>query len=388
MGHKATKDVKRLTAPEMRGRSARTFGGAIAAAWIEARFREIGLAPAGDHATYFQQFESSQKDGALAMANVVAVLPGDGAETIVIGAHYDHLGHGEPGSLGKAGEIHPGADDNASGVAAMLGAARELKRRGGAGGRRTVVFIAFAGEERGILGSSHFVRATTNRFGKIVAMLNLDMVGRLRNDTLMALGAGSGNEFAALFAEVAAKCCELHVRVSGGGYGPSDHTPFYARGIPVAHFFTGAHTDYHKPSDTADRLNYTGIGKIALFVTEVALRLAKAVKPPTFVRLKDTAPAAGRGYGVYLGTVPRFGTPGPGVEIDGVRTGSPAELAGLKQGDVIRRLGTFKVDTLEDLTRALRSLKPEDTVGVVVERVADGKKTEFLNKVTLKKRGN
>jgi membrane-associated protease RseP (regulator of RpoE activity) len=303
-------------------------------------------------------------------ANVIGILPGRDSklreEAVVVGAHYDHLGRGGEGSLAPdaGGAIHPGADDNASGVAALLGLARAFAEAGGT--PRTLVFAAFAGEEMGLLGSAHYVRRPSHPIDRTVLMLNLDMVGRLRQRTLYVGGADSGTGLRAL---VAAHAGGLVLSLHGDPFGRSDHTSFYAAGRPVLFLFTGAHADYHRPSDTGDKIDADGLAEVTAFAARVVDAIATTAAPPAYVRVA-APPGGGRGgYGPYFGVVPEFGERDRGgVHVGGVRPGSPAEKAGVRTGDVIVVFAGLTVRTLEDFTFALRGRRPGDRVEVTVER--------------------
>jgi peptidase M28-like protein/PDZ domain-containing protein/PA domain-containing protein len=315
-------------------------------------------------------------------ANVIGVLPGtDGKlkdEAIVVGAHYDHLGRGGEGSLAPdaAGTIHPGADDNASGVAAVMGLARTFAAGGGV--PRTLVFVAFAGEEMGLLGSEEYVRHPAFPLDRTALMVNLDMVGRLRDGKLYVGGVDTAKDLRALVENAArgvigmTRGLPLAPELRGDPYSPSDHTPFYGAGRPVLFLFTGAHADYHRPTDTWDKINSGGLRT----VTELAFRVVTAVAavPAPLEYVKVTAPAsggraAGGGYGPFFGVVPEFGaTSEAGVKVSSVRAGSPAEKAGLQAGDVLVEFGGVTIKTLEDMTFALRSRRAGDEVDVVVMR--------------------
>jgi len=308
--------------------------------------------------------------------NVVAVLEGEGPlaeEVLVLGAHYDHLGWGGRGSrAGKQKEIHNGADDNASGVAVLIEVARRLAHRPQPL-RRSVVFIAFTAEESGLLGSSHYVHHPPFAKDKTIAMLNVDMVGRLRDDKLIVSGTGTAKRFS----ELVDRLNERHgfqLTKKPGGYGPSDHTSFYSQQIPVMHFFTGTHEQYHRPTDDFDTLNVPGMRRIAALVTDVAVALADAEKRPEYVAVPRQR---GRREGdkPFFGSIPDFAHQGPGFGISGVSEGGPAERAGLRGGDAIIRFGESKIGNLEDFDRALRKHKGGDKVRVVVLR--DGKEEAF-----------
>ncbi|HEX9669278.1 MAG TPA: M28 family peptidase, partial [Thermoanaerobaculia bacterium] len=311
--------------------------------------------------------------------NVAGVLRGrDRAAPVLVGAHYDHLGLGGPGSLEPdAKEPHNGADDNASGTAGLLEIARLLAERRGELGR-DVWFVAFAGEERGVLGSTAFVRRPPAGLAPdaLVAMLNLDMVGRLRGNKLTVLGGESADEWPALVPPVCEKA-GLACSLSGDGYGPSDHTPFYAAGVPILHFFTGTHADYHRPSDDAARVNAAGGARVAAVVADVAAELSRRPAALTY-RATPSPPPAGdiRSYGASLGTVPDYAGDGrPGVLLAGVRPGSPAETGGLRRGDLLVELRGSPIQTIHDLMFVLRAAKPGEKATAVVER--DGQRVRL-----------
>jgi hypothetical protein len=306
--------------------------------------------------------------------NVIGILEADGPladEFVVIGAHYDHLGRGGEGSAAPGSrEIHNGADDNASGTAALVEIARYLTARRDRLDR-SIVFIAFSGEERGLLGSAHYVQHPVVPLEKTVAMLNMDMVGRMQDNKLIVNGTGTAEQFDSWID----KLNEQHgfdISKSAGGFGPSDHTSFYAEKIPVLHFFSGLHADYHKPSDDFQNLNIEGLARIAEFVAEVALQVASADEPPTYVAVGREEVAAGpTGTRPYFGSIPQFPDAGDGYALSGVTPESPAARAGLEAGDKIVRLGEYKIGNLEDFDGALRKYNAGDKVEVEVVR--DGK---------------
>lgn len=318
--------------------------------------------------------------------NVVGRLPAAAPEgqplpqgTVVIGAHYDHLGMGGVHSLApEKVEAHLGADDNASGTSALLEVARTLKDSrslspAAGSSHREVVFVAFSGEESGLLGSTAFTRSPPNKLElkNVVAMLNMDMVGRLRANTLTILGAGSGEEWPAML-EKACGAARVACLANGDGYGPSDQTPFYAGGVPVLHFFTGVHSDYHKPSDEPSRINAAGLARVAMIVSDVTQRLADSGVKVTYRNMPSPAPRGDlRSFNASLGTVPDYAGPPQGQKgmlLSGVRPGSAAELAGLKRGDVLIRLGKHAIGSVEDLMYVLNASKPGETVTAVVLR--------------------
>jgi aminopeptidase YwaD len=306
-------------------------------------------------------------------SNVIGVLPGrDPAlrdQAIVIGAHYDHLGRGGESSLApyQHGQIHPGADDNASGTAVVMALARAFAAAGGA--PRTLVFVAFSGEELGLLGSAEYVRRPTVPIDKTLLMVNLDMVGRLRDGRLYIGGVDSGTGLRALVMRVTGDL-SLSLDLPPSPIGPSDHTSFYVAGRPVLFFFTGVHGDYHRPSDTWDRINAPGLATVATVVARVVSAVAAEATPPAYVKIDSPrGSGGGGGYGPVFGVVPEFGDSGAGgVRISGVRPGSPAEKAGVRAGDVIVKFAGVDVKTLEDLTFVLRERRAGDEVHVVVLR--------------------
>lgn len=297
---------------------------------------------------------------------------------VVLGAHYDHLGLGGRDSLAPdKHEPHLGADDNASGVAGVLEAVRLLKQHP-EDLKRDVVVVAFSAEEAGDLGSSHFVRERADTFKGAVAMLNLDMVGRMRENKLSVLGAESAEGWSPLIDKA---CAEARVscNASGDGYGPSDHTPFYAAGLPVLHFFTGAHFDYHKPSDTFDKLNYGGLAHAAQVVAGIVSQLASAESPAlTYKKVAQPVRGDARSFNASLGTVPDYGGPPhgqAGVLLADVRPGGGADKGGMKRGDIIVKLGKNEVRSVEDLMYVLMSSRPGETVNATVLR--DGKPVQL-----------
>jgi aminopeptidase YwaD len=369
--------VRYLADDALGGRLAGSFGERCAGIYIAAEFRRLGLEPAGDGGSYFQAHPlvsatnphaSSTETG----RNVVALLrgadPALAAEAVIIGAHYDHLGDGGRFSLAQGDRsIHNGADDNASGVAALLDVAGRLAR--GPKPARTIVFIAFSGEELGLLGSSHYAAHPTIPLERTRAMLNMDMVGRLGAGPLIVYGTDTAEEWTAAV-ERAAAAEGVAVRTGGDGFGASDQTSFYARDVPVLHFFTNVHEDYHRPSDDWEKVDAAGLVKVAGIVERVAREVAGRSGALTFRR--STAPppraASGGGYGAYLGSIPDFAPVERGVRLTGVRAGSPAEKAGIRAGDIIVRMGEMEVRDLQGLTDALRAHKPGDAVPITVLR--------------------
>ncbi|MFY9620427.1 MAG: M20/M25/M40 family metallo-hydrolase [Pyrinomonadaceae bacterium] len=361
--------------------------------------------------------------------NVIGILPGSDPklkdEAIVIGAHYDHLGRGGQGSLAqREGEIHHGADDNASGTAGLLELARMFSAQWPKP-RRTIVFIAFSGEEEGLIGSSYYVNHPVVPLQNTVAMINLDMVGRLNNQRLVIGGVGTAAEWRSMIdganseenmriaalssmgrgqdpsnwrvnldpkknpvgapivvgangrpvviaessgARMRDLATPFSLTLNEDGYGPSDHSSFYSKQIPVLFFWTGTHADYHKPSDTAEKINYEGLARITSFVANIVRDIDKSDKRPTHKVTQVQSTARSTGFRVYLGTIPNYGDSSDGMLLDGVRDGSPAAKAGLKAGDKIVKMAGKDVKNVYDYTQALSEMKAGEEYEVEIVR--------------------
>ncbi len=316
--------------------------------------------------------------------NVIGVLEGKGPhkdETIVIGAHYDHVGLGGTGSLAPGSkEVHNGADDNGSGTVSLIELARRLAGRKNRLPRR-IVFIAFTAEELGLIGSARYVKEPVFPLDNTVAMFNMDMVGRLRNQKLTVFGTGTAPRWKPMI-QAKGKQHEFSLTLKPSGFGPSDHSSFYGKKIPVLHFFTGTHSDYHRPGDDWPKLNLAGMESIVGMLEEIVVETAMNPERPKYVALASRAQVNRSGSRPYFGSIPDFGTDGPkGYPISGVSPGSPAQKGGLKGGDLIVKIGPTKIGGLDDFDLALRKFQGGDEVTVTVVR--DGK-TKTL-KVTLAK---
>ncbi len=303
--------------------------------------------------------------------NVLAYLPGKTDEYVIIGAHYDHLGRGNFDSLAPSqiGQIHPGADDNGSGTAGVLELARLLAPQKGQF-RRGILFMSFAGEELGLLGSAEWVQNPTRPLDKAVAMLNMDMIGRIKDQKIYIGGVGTGSTLKA-DVEKAAENSGFKIEYSPGGYSSSDHTSFVSKKIPVLFFFSGLHSDYHKPSDTWDKINPDSAARLLDVVGTTADELANADERPTFIVVAEERPVGGSGgggYGPYFGSIPDFGQVENGVRFSDVKPGSPAAKAGFKGGDIMVQFGGKPIKNLYDFTDALRNSKVGDVVEVKVLR--------------------
>jgi aminopeptidase YwaD len=308
--------------------------------------------------------------------NLIGLLPATdptaSGEAIVIGAHYDHLGRGGRSSMAPQliGQIHHGADDNASGTAGMLEVARYFSRDR-TPRRRALLFIAFAGEEIGLLGSAHWTKQPTWPLEKIAAMINMDMIGRSRDNQVLVSGIGTSPGFPDLVRAAAAEA-GLSARTSQSGYGSSDQTEFYIKNIPVLYFFVGLHVDYHRPSDTWDKINTVGATKILHMVANIAGKLESMDPRPLFTKVDEPAKPGGQGggggYGAFFGSIPDMTDEVQGVRFSDVRPNSPAAKAGLRAQDILIRFDGNEIKNLDDFTYMLRTHKPGQTVEVVVVR--------------------
>ena len=307
--------------------------------------------------------------------NVIGVLEGEGPlkeETIVIGAHYDHVGYGGFGSLLPGStDIHNGADDNASGTVSLIELARRLtqglKSQGKQAYGRRLVFIAFTAEERGLVGSAHYCKHPIFPLHDTIAMFNMDMVGRLKNEKLTIFGAKTAPRWEAMLKELGNKH-RFHLMLKPEGFGPSDHTSFYAKKIPVLHLFTGIHSDYHRPSDDWNKINVEGMNRVVSLLHDVVSNTLKNPKRPEYVAMKARAKIQRSGSRPYFGSIPDFGVEADGYAISGVAPGSPADIGKLKGGDVIIQLGEHKIGGLDDFDLALRKFSAGDEVKVIVLR--------------------
>lgn len=311
------------------------------------------------------------------VANVIGYIEGSNPELkneyIIIGAHYDHLGWGGQGSLvPDTVAIHNGADDNGSGTAGLLELAEYLSHNR-KNLNRTLVFIAFTAEEEGTIGSGFYVKNPVFPLENTIAMINMDMIGRLKEDKLTIYGTGTSPVWNDIIEKLNSEF-KFNLNLVKDGYGPSDHAQFYSKNIPVLHFFTGIHSDYHKPSDDYDKINYQGQKRILDFIAKLIFELDKAKGKPQFVKAEPQQRSA-RGFRVTLGIVPDYSEEVQGMKVGDVRTGTPAEKAGIKPGDVIVKLGGREIKNIYDYTYALGDFNPGDEVEVVVLR--GGEKLSF-----------
>lgn len=381
--NKIKEDVVFLADDKLEGRGTGTEGEKIAADYIAERFESIGLEGKGTNG-FFQDFTFTPKkdphsevkysetnsDSTITGRNILAYLDNKAEKTIIIGAHYDHLGYGDRGGSlyrGEEKQIHNGADDNASGVALMLNLASKLKETNK---NNNYLFMAFSGEEMGLLGSNYFVKNTTLPIESMNYMLNMDMVGRLKADSTLAVyGTGTSPIFKQT---ISANNEYFKIVEHESGVGPSDHTSFYLNDIPVLHFFTGQHDDYHRPTDDSEKLNYDGMNLISDYIYtiisdlddngEIAFRKTKNEE-------KDTPR-----FKVTLGVVPDYLYTDGGMRIDGVSEDKPAQKAGLIKGDIVIQLGDHEVKDMMGYMKALSKFEKGNTTIVKVKR--DGKVLE------------
>lgn len=373
-------DIAFLASDSLAGRETGTLQEVVAANYLSERMQQLGLEPKGNANTYFQTFTFKPKtdphsevqfvsgDSTITGTNVIGYLDHQADKTVVIGAHYDHLGLGGEGSLYTEGEaVHNGADDNASGVGVMLQLAARLKDSVSGS---NYLFIAFSGEEMGLLGSNYFSKNPTVDLKQVNFMINMDMVGRLREDKTLSI---SGTGTAPIWNQVLnATNPGFKLVLSESGVGPSDHTSFYLQSIPALHFFTGQHEDYHKPSDDAEKLNYEGMQLIEDYIIEIISELDDSEKL-AFRTTKNESENVPR-FKVALGVMPDYLFDGKGMRIDGVTEDRPAAVAGLLKGDIVIQLGDSLVVDMMSYMRALSSFEEGNSTKVIVDR--NGEKVE------------
>ncbi len=369
-----------MASDSLKGRETGSEGAQMAAEYLEGRIKALGLKPITSEGDFDQEFSfkprrdphseiefGSVSDSSLNAQNVLGLIDNGGKRTVILGAHFDHLGLGGEGSLYR-GEpaIHNGADDNASGVAVLLKLAKMLKEWPEA--RDNYLIIFFSGEEMGLLGSNYFAKNPELNLEEVPYMINLDMVGRLRDEkTLSVSGTGTTPVWSQLLNSLNPG---FELVLSESGVGPSDHTSFYLQDIPVLHFFTGQHEDYHKPSDDAELLNYEGMDLIATYILDLAKAMEKQ-EEVAFRTTKNESEEVPR-FKVAMGVIPDYLFSGEGMRIDGVSEDKPAQKAGLKKGDVVIQMGDSTVVDMMSYMRALSVFESGDETTVVVER--DGEK--------------
>lgn len=372
------KHISVLSNDSLQGRGTGTIGEDKAANYISQEFKKIGLKPVGDDNSYLKSFQykqssnphgASDKDTAVKILNsknIVGFLDNNSPNTLIIGAHYDHLGFGEDQNSLEAnpkGKIHNGADDNASGVAGVIELARYFSN---SKNKSNYLFLCFSGEELGLIGSKKFVDNSDFEPSKINAMINMDMIGRLNDSTkkLLVYGVGTSPSFVNT---VENANTYFKLVLDSSGVGPSDHTSFYLKNIPVLHFFTGQHPDYHKPSDDSEKINFVGEQKVLEYIIEIVKKID--VEPKLeFKKTRDSNNDNAPKFKVTLGIMPDYSFEGKGVKVDGVSDNKPAFNAGVKKGDIIIKLGNLEVTDMRSYMQGLAESKKGDTKELVVKR--------------------
>jgi hypothetical protein len=363
-----------LASDKMQGRGTGTEGEGLAAEYIETAFKSLNLQPAGDNGKFKQAFEFQRGvhgTGEHGTAyNVAAFLNNKAKTTVVIGAHYDHLGNtdGQGSSLdaNPSTKIHNGADDNASGVAGVLELARYFSTNKLIE-KNNFLFVCFSGEELGLLGSKYFIEHSPVDPGALDFMINLDMIGRLDPDSKSLVVNGTGTS--AVWEPVLKKLkrASLNISTDSSGVGPSDQTSFYLKNIPAIHFFTGAHMDYHKPSDDADKINASGEVEILILIRDLVLELNDQPKL-AFLKTRTKSQSTASAFKVTMGIMPSYGSKEEGLKVDGVTDGKPAQKAGIATGDVIVKIGDHAVKDIYGYMEALGKFEKGQTVPVRVRR--------------------
>lgn len=367
------KNIRVLADDKYEGRGAGSDGERKAAAYIGREFRKLKLVPKGDGGTYEQLFPFNKGvhgQGEQSSArNVIGFLDNNASATVVIGAHYDHLGNDGQGSsldANPSNKIHNGADDNASGVAGVLELARffatnDVKEK------TNFLFVCFSAEELGLIGSKYFTEHPTVALSQMNYMINMDMVGRLDPVTpnLFVSGTGTSPVWQPLLERLSTP--ELIIKMDSSGTGPSDHTSFYLKDIPVLHFFTGSHSDYHKPSDDWDKINAEGEVKVLNLIINLITALEEEPKL-AFLKTRTRTVGGRSAFKVTLGIMPSYAGGDNGLKVDGVSEGRPAQIAGIKTGDIIIEIGTLKISNIDDYMEALGKFEKGQTVPVKVRR--------------------
>ena len=368
-----TRVVDQFTDPAWDGRATGSPGAASASYWLAKEFAAIGLEPGGENGSWFQTWTEPGPDGPLTLRNVVGVLRGANedwaTQSVVVGAHYDHLGRGWPDvRAGQEGKIHPGADDNASGIAVMLDVARLLKETHAPS--RSIVFVAFDGEEWGRKGSIRYCAGESPLPPKeATSMISVDAVGRLEGKKLLVLGSGTATEWIHIARGIGFTTGVESTAVSDDP-GGSDHVSFHEIGVPGVQLTTGPHEDFHRPSDTADKIDAGGLVSVATWLREALVYLTEREDPltSTLGSGRERPQPSGSGRRVSLGTVPDFTHPGPGVRVESVLDGSPAAKAGIEGGDRIVAIDGKEISDLRAFSEVLREKSVGDTISVEVER--------------------
>jgi hypothetical protein len=368
--------IKVLSNDSLEGRGTGTQGEKLSMAYILKQWKKIKLLPKGDGNTYTQKFNfksgihGTGKEGF--SYNLIGYIDNQAANTIVIGAHYDHLGLGLVGGSLDANpqnKIHNGADDNASGVAGVMELARYFQTNN-VKEKHNFLFLCFSGEELGLLGSKYFTENPTIDLAKANFMINLDMVGRMNPSTkgLTVSGSGTSAAFEPLLKRLSNN--NVQIKTDSSGMGPSDHTSFYLKNIPVLHFFTGSHSDYHKPTDDWEKINVEGEREILNVIISLIENLDKQPKL-NFLPTKNKSMSASRSFKVTLGVMPSYSSSEVGLKVDGVSEGKPAHKAGILAGDLIQQIGDYSIKDIQNYMDALAKFEKGQTVPVKLKRGTD-----------------
>ncbi|MFN8337344.1 MAG: M20/M25/M40 family metallo-hydrolase [Cyclobacteriaceae bacterium] len=367
------KHIQTLADDKLEGRGTGTAGEKKAAAYIESQFKKLKLQPKGDNNGYLQSFtfkSGAHGEGAEGTANnIAAYLDNGAATTIIIGAHYDHLGLGEQsGSLeaNSKGMIHNGADDNASGVAGVIELASYFTKNK-VKEKNNFLFLCFSGEELGLFGSKYIADHLPVDLSTINYMVNMDMVGRLdpQTKTVVVHGTGTSPVW-----ETLVKGFEndnIKVKTDSSGVGPSDHTSFYLKDLPVLHFFTGSHSDYHKPSDDWQKINYAGEAEVLKLIVKI-IESPQTQTKLAFLKTKSKQQAGRSAFKVTMGVMPSYSSTAVGLQVDGVTEGKPGQKAGIKTGDIIIQLGDYEIKDVYTYMDALGKFEKGQTVQAKVKR--------------------
>lgn len=377
-------DIMTLASDEMEGREIGTKGEQKAADYIISRLKNIGLTPAGESNSFVQAFKRKMSNNPhgedqgtgqeIIGNNIIGIINNNAKETVVIGAHYDHLGYGDFGSLHTGSkEIHNGADDNASGVSGVLYLAEAIKKS--KLNTYNYLFICFSGEEKGLWGSNYFINSALAKNYSFNYMINMDMIGRLNAERKLSIGGiGTSPTFEKEIDAIKKPAFDIKKEYSG--MAPSDHASFYNAGIPVLGFFTGQHQDYHKPSDDYQLINYNGLKDVVTYIHSLVVALDKKEKL-TFTKTKDESQTR-MSFSVTMGVMPDYLYDGKGMKIDGTKDGKPAALAGLEKGDILIKMNEYEITDIQAYMKCLSIFKPGQTVDAIILR--QGK--EISKKVT------
>ncbi|NJN42148.1 MAG: M20/M25/M40 family metallo-hydrolase [Flammeovirgaceae bacterium] len=369
---KIRKHIKILASDSLQGRNTGSEGEKMAASYIQSEFKKMKLVAKGDNKSYLQSFpfkSGMHGTGAEGTANnIIGFIDNKAANTIIIGAHYDHLGLGNDGSSLDAnpqGKIHNGADDNASGTAGVIELARYFQNNK-VKEKNNFLFICFSGEELGLFGSKYFTENPTIDLNAVTYMINMDMIGRLdpTTNSVAVSGTGTSPVWEPLLSKLSTD--KLQIKTDSSGMGPSDHSSFYIKNIPALHFFTGSHTDYHKPSDDFEKINYSGEVEVLNLIVKVIEGLEGEPKL-AFLTTKNKSMTP-RSFKVTLGIMPSYTSDAAGLKVDGVSDGKPAQLAGIQSGDIIISMGDFEIKGMQEYMDALTKFEKGQQTEVKVKR--------------------